>query len=87
MCLLFQLLDEILFGVQPETLPRSRSTCSSRPLHGRCFTDWRDEERFDSNTRVVNLLLAESGVDNIDDTIDGQGRFGDICRYDDFTTG
>ncbi len=34
--------------------------------------------------RVVRVLLFEARVDDVDDVVDGQRRFGDVRRQNDF---
>ena len=72
------LLDKIRFGVQSETLSRSCSSSTSSPLIRTSFTDRTDQQTLHSNPRVVNLLFRESRIDDVDDSIDSEGSFGDV---------
>jgi hypothetical protein len=55
-----------------------------RSLIGRGLGNRADEQRLDPDPRVEDLLLGESGVDNVDDSVDCKRRFGDIRGHDDF---
>lgn len=45
-----------------------------------------DDERFHARARVVRVLLDETGVDNVDDSVDGDGRLGDVGSEDDLSS-
>mmetsp|Transcript_80034 Transcript_80034/g.214217 ORF Transcript_80034/g.214217 Transcript_80034/m.214217 type:complete len:283 (-) Transcript_80034:1008-1856(-) len=81
--LLLQLLLEGLLRVEPEALAGPRASRTPRALVGRRLGDGRDQQRLDSDARVVHLLLAEAGVDDVDDAVDGERCLGDVGRYHD----
>jgi len=81
--LLLQLVDEVLLGVEPEALSGSRPSSSTSSLLSTSLRDRADEQRLDSDPGVVDLLLEESRVDDVDDSVDGEGGFGDVGGDDD----
>lgn len=82
-CLLNEFLDERVLGIEAERLARTRTTGTTGALLCTGLGDWRHEQRLDTNARVVDLLLRKTGIDHVDDTVDGQRGFGNVCRNDD----
>lgn len=85
--LLNELLLEGLLRVQPEALSRLGTTGTTGTLLGRGLGDGGDKEGLDADARVVDLLLAEARVDDVDDTVDGEGGFGNVGGDDALATG
>ncbi|KAI6768899.1 hypothetical protein HG531_011088 [Fusarium graminearum] len=84
-CLLNQFLLEGFLCVKSETLSGLCTTSTTSSLLGRGLRDGRNQKGLDTDTRVVNLLLAETGVHDVDDTVNGQTGFGDVGGNDDLT--
>mmetsp|Transcript_20473 Transcript_20473/g.61034 ORF Transcript_20473/g.61034 Transcript_20473/m.61034 type:complete len:369 (-) Transcript_20473:525-1631(-) len=82
--LLRQLRLERLLRVEPETLARLRAAGTPRALRRRGLRHRRNQQGLHSNPGVVDLLLRESGVDDVDDAVDGDGRLRDVRGDDDF---
>jgi hypothetical protein len=80
-------LDEIALRVEPEALSRTGPSSSSCPLLCRCLTDRADQQTLDSYPGVVDLLLGESGVDDVDYPVNRETRLGDVGGDDDLATG
>ncbi|KAI6756451.1 hypothetical protein HG530_012187 [Fusarium avenaceum] len=85
--LLDKLLLKSLFGIQTETFSRLGTTGTTSTLLGRSLGDGRDEERFDTDTGVVDLLFAETWIHDVHDTVDGQTGLSDVGGDDDLATG
>ena len=45
-----------------------------------------NDQRLHSTTGVVGFLLAEAGVNHVNDTVDCQGRLGNVRCYDNLKT-
>ena len=82
--IVLHLLLEGFLGVEAEALSGTRTTGATGALLSRGFADGRDEERLDSDARVVHLLLGKSWIDDENDTVDGQRCFGDVGADDHF---
>lgn len=82
-----QVLVERTLREEAEALAGAGTTSSTSSLLCTCPTNGTDEKRLDSESWVVDFLLGETWVNHVDNTIDGQGSFGDIGRYNDFATG
>jgi hypothetical protein len=85
--LIFQLADKVLLGVQPEAFSRSRPSRSTSTLLSASLGDGRDKQGFDSNTRIVHLLLEETGVNHVDDSVNSKRCLRDVGRYNDLASG
>ena len=46
----------------------------------RSFTDGGDQKGFDSDSGIVDFLLGKSGINDKNDSVDGQRSFGDVSR-------
>lgn len=53
----------------------------SLPLISSSFTDWRNYKTLHARTWIVRFLFAESDIDNIADSVDGQTGLRNICPY------
>ena len=84
--LLNKLLLESLLGVKTEAFTGPCTTGTTSSLLSRGLRNRRNQQGLDTRAGVVNLLLAETGVDDVDDTIDCQGRFGNVGRDNDLAT-
>ena len=51
------------------------------PLISSSFTDWRNNKTLHARTWIVRFLFAESDIDNIADSVDGQTGLSNICPY------
>lgn len=63
-----------------EAISRASSTGSTTPLFRRCTRRPLLLEFDDRRVGVERILLDSSAVDDGGDSIDGDGRFGDVCR-------
>lgn len=83
-------LDEFLFkrsfSVESETFTRFCPTSPTSSLFSTGFADGRNQQTFDSHSRIEDFLFRESRVNHIDNTIDCNTCFCDICCHDYFTT-
>ena len=61
------------FSVQDEASFRHHLLCRS-------FTDGGDQKGFDSDSGIVDFLLGKSGINDKNDSVDGQRSFGDVSR-------
>lgn len=70
--MLNKLLLERSFSIQPEALSWPGTTSTTSPLLCGGLADGADEQRLDTDSRVIDFLLAEAWVDDINDTCDIQ---------------
>ena len=71
-------------SVKAEALARGDSACATGSLIGRGLGDGCDDEALHAGPRVVARLLGETAVYHVDNAIDRQRGFGDVCRYNYF---
>jgi hypothetical protein len=71
------------FGVESVALSRTGTTRTTGTLTGLSLRDRSDDERVHSESRVVGVLLREPRVDDVVDSVDGEGRFGDVGGEND----
>jgi hypothetical protein len=57
---------------------------AAHALLGRGLADGRDLQRVHADARVVDLELAETAVDHVADSVDREGRLGNVGRDDAF---
>lgn len=50
------------------------------PLLVTCLRDWSDNKGVHPCPSIVTVLLAKSGIDHVDDAVNGQGRFCNVSR-------
>ena len=55
-------------------------------MFGAGFADGGDEETLDAHTGVEDFLFGESGVDDVDNTVDGDTGLCDVGCDDDFAS-
>lgn len=61
----------------------TRTACSTRTLVGGCLGDPLDLEGLHAGGGVVCPFFGPTAVDNVADTGDGEGCFGDVGGNDD----
>lgn len=77
---------EAFFGVEAETLAGAGTTGTTGPLSSRRAGYRTYQEGFHSYTGIVDFLLGEARVDDVDNTVNGEGGLGDIGADDAFAS-
>lgn len=80
---LLEFVHKGVLRVQPEAFAGTDSAGSAGSLSCRSSRTWRDDERLHAVSRVVGVLLDKAGIDDVDDAVDGDGRFGNVGGEDD----
>lgn len=79
-----ELFVERLLCVEAESFARASTSCAPRSLLSSCLTDGADQQRLNTCTGVIHLLLAEPWVDHIDNTVNGERGLGNVGGDYDF---
>lgn len=85
--ILQQLVPERPLGVQSECLSWPYTTSTTSTLLCRSSRDWLDDQRRHSRFGVVVVLLDESWINDVDNTVDGDRCLGDVGSEDDLAGG
>lgn len=80
----YKQLVEWVFGVESKTLTWLGSSCSTCSLTSRSLADGRYKQGWDTSSGIIDILLAKSWIDHIDNTIDSNGSLSNVCCYDYF---
>src|SRR2546423_378655 len=68
------------FRIQSEALARLGSASAARTLYCRSFRDGDRSQRLYTRARIVGAKLDETGINDIDDTVNCYGRLGNVGR-------
>lgn len=71
------------FGVESEALAGADAAGAPHALFGGGARAGGHDEGLHPGAGVVDVLLDEAGVDDVDDAVDREGGFGDVCGEDD----
>ena len=75
---------EILLRVEPDANAFLHAPGAAFALVGAALRNRFDRQALDARARIVTADAGQTGINHVTDAGDGQGRFGDVGRDDDF---